>query len=774
MERTQGYKRFDKAGRRLGHEVSYYAHAAVRSDGTPDLVTANWQLLSTHLRNVAELAKRFAEPLRLGAEARQAGLLHDLGKYRSEFQQYLHNERKAGNDTHHAIYGAARAFTSEWLPQAFAIAGHHAGLPDQHDLHRTVQGEKYDAVERAKGLFTLLKNEVRELPRGVSTLLSKAIQREDVHCLEFATRMLFSALVDADRLDSANWPQQAATDDELTPQKSGDLLAKVLAERERKRQSKPAGEKDAELRRLRNNVFDACLEAAKLDPGFFSLTVPTGGGKTLSAMAFALAHAQAHGLRRVIVVIPFLSIIEQNATVYREVLGDDTILEHHSAAPQPDDTDEEERAALETATENWDAPIVVTTSVQFLESLFADKPAKCRKLHRIAKSVVIFDEVQTLPTHLLAPVLDVFRELQRNYGVSFVFSSATQPAFRKTAHLPDGFTPEEMREIAPEPPRLFQALRRVDYHFPKAEETLDWPEIAQQLASERQALCVVNLRRHSATLWEQVREVVSKKREPERLAVFHLSSSMCAQHRLDVLGRVRQLLAAGCPCRVVSTQLIEAGVDVDFPVVWRAMGPLDSIVQVAGRCNREGRLPDGQFGQVHVFTPADNGLPRGRLYQTATGFAGTILADITPQELATNPALFTRYFGMIHALPQPEGVAIQEHRRELLFRTVGREAKVIDDDTRPVIVDYGEAKFLIYEIQNRQRAANEPRFDKTDLRHLQRFMVNVRLRDFQVLQGQRHLQPLLPNLDLHVLKSGHYHPELGLLLEQRPLEDFLQ
>jgi CRISPR-associated endonuclease/helicase Cas3 len=229
-------------------------------------------------------------------------------------------------------------------------------------------------------------------------------------------------------------------------------------------------------------------------------------------MAFALAHAQAHSLRRVIVVIPFLSIIEQNATVYREVLGDDVILEHHSAAPEPGDIDEEEKAALETATENWDAPIVVTTSVQFLESLFADKPAKCRKLHRIAKSVVIFDEVQTLPTHLLAPVLSVFRELQRNYGVSFVFSSATQPAFRKTAQLPDGFTQEEMREIAPEPPKLFQALRRVDYHFPKAEQTSDWPELAQHLASERQALCVVNLRHHAAMLWEQVREVESSAR----------------------------------------------------------------------------------------------------------------------------------------------------------------------------------------------------------------------------------------------------------------------
>lgn len=744
--------------------VTFYAHTA--NDG------AAWQPLCAHLRNVADLAEQFAAPFNLGEEAKLAGLLHDLGKYRAEFQEYLRRERKASADTHHAIYGAAYAFTREMLPQAFAVAGHHAGLPDQHDLSNTVQGEKYDAVERAKGLLKLLKTEIGELPLNNSPLIQEAIQKENVHCLEFATRMVFSALVDADRLDTANWPKKAAADDELTPQKSDDLLGKVLAERERKRQNQPTGEKDAELRRLRNDVFDACLRAATLAPGFFSLTVPTGGGKTLSAMAFALAHAKAHGLRRIIVVIPFLSIIEQNARVYREVLGDDAILEHHSAAPESEDKDEEEKAALETATENWDAQIVVTTSVQFLESLFSDRPAKCRKLHRIANSVVIFDEVQTLPTHLLAPVLNVFRELQRSYGVSFVFSSATQPAFRKTAQLPDGFTPEQMREIAPDPLKLFQSLRRVDYHFPKAEQTLDWPELAQQLAAESQTLCVVNLRRHAATLWEEVRKCVP---DVNKMAVFHLSSSMCAQHRLDVLDRVRRLLAAGSPCRLVSTQLIEAGVDVDFPVVWRAMGPLDSIVQVAGRCNREGRLPDGRFGQVHVFTPADNGLPRGRLYQTATGFAGTILADITPHELATNPALFTRYFGMIHALPQPEGVAIQEHRRNLLFRTVGREAKVIDDDTRPVIVDYGEAKFLIYEIQNRKRTVNEPRFDKTDLRRLQRFMVNVANRrptfDYDTLKP--HLEPLLPGLDVYILRSGHYHNDLGLLVsQQRPLEDF--
>jgi len=751
--------------------MNFYAHTADDGNGRR-LPESEWQLLKDHLRNVEKLAGEFGAPIGLASEASAAGRLHDLGKYRAEFQEYLRQQRKAGTDTHHAIYGAAYAFHREWLPHAFAVAGHHAGLPDQPDLHRTIDGERYDARKRAETLAPVAQSELGQLSYCPSAKIQSAIQAEDALALEFATRMVFSALVDADRLDTALWPNAAPPDDELDSTRADGLLDKVLRERDRKRQSKTEAERDAALNRLRNDVFDACLKAASLQPGFFSLTVPTGGGKTLSAMAFALAHAKAHGLRRVIVVIPFLSIIEQNAKVYREVLGGDVIVEHHSAAPEVADVDEEEKTALETATENWDAPVIVTTSVQFLESLFANSPAKCRKLHRIAKSVVIFDEVQTLPTHLLAPVLNVFRELQRNYGVSFVFSSATQPAFRKTPQLSDGFTADEMREIAPEPAKLFQALRRVDYHFPKAEEKLDWDQLAQMLTAKHQALCVVNLRRHAATLWEGVRKQVS---EDEKMAVFHLSSSMCAQHRLDVLDRIRRLLAAGCPCRLLSTQLIEAGVDVDFPVVWRAMGPLDSIVQVAGRCNREGRLPDGQFGQVHIFTPADNGLPRGRLYQTVTGFAGTILAGTNSQELATNPALFSRYFGMIHALPQPEGDAIQEHRRELLFRTVGREAKVIEDDTRPVIVNYGEAKFLIYEIQKRQRSANEPRFEKTDLRRLQRFMVNVTNRrptfDYDTLTP--HLEPLLPGLDLQVLRSGHYHSDLGLLVsQQRPLEDY--
>ena len=747
--------------------MNFYAHTAEDP--------GEWQPLATHLKNVAELAARFDAQCGLENAARTAGLLHDLGKYRIEFQEYLCQNRSAGTETHHAIYGAALAFRQaqeecpSLLTAAFASAGHHAGLPDVTDLRQNVEGTKYRTSQRVPQLLELLESDIGKLRFDSSPSIQAAVQNEDELAFEFATRLVFSALVDADRLDTAWWPEAVPSERELDAAR---LLQLVEAERERKRQSNDVTDANRELNRLRNAVFDDCLAAGRLDPGFFSLTVPTGGGKTLAAMAFALAHAQARGLRRVIVVIPFLSIIEQNAKEYRRILGDDVVLEHHSAVLPSKNTDEEEKGAAELATENWDAPIIVTTSVQFLESLFANSPAKCRKVHRIAKSIVILDEVQTLPAHLLRPALDVFRRLQRDCGTSFVFCSATQPAFRKTQQLPEGFTENELRPIATNVPELFRKLRRVDYSIGKSEQALDWCDLATRLAEQKRVLCVVNLRRHAATVWEEVREKCCEK---EKSSVYHLSSAMCAQHRLDVLDIVRGLLKAGQPCRLIATQLIEAGVDVDFPVVWRAMGPLDAIVQVAGRCNREGRLPNGELGQMHVFYPADGGLPRDGLYQTATSFAAAMLAALSPEELATDPDLFSRYFGMLHALPQEKGRLIQEHRRELMFRTVGHEAKVIEEDTRPVIVPYRAGAGMIEEIETRLPASGAKRFDKQDLRSLQRYMVNVVRRDFEVLLGQKYLTELLPNLDLHVLKSGHYHPELGLLVNRaRPLEDYLQ
>lgn len=753
----------------------FYARTADDERGNPlSENSGHWQPLSAHLRRVAGLARQFATPLSLADEAQLAGVLHDLGKYRSEFQEMLRGQRGSSHETQHAIFGAAWAFDcvqrQNKLPgAAFAVAGHHSGLHDLGDLQQSVNAPKLRPVETSGKLLDLLQAETGPLPSPPDppAWVTNALSTD------FYTRLLFSCLVDADRLDTACWPETPPPDRTLEAER---LLEAIQAERQRKNRAYP----HSPLSALRNSIFDACLEHATLPRGFFSLTVPTGGGKTLSSMAFALAHAKAHTLRRVIVVIPYLSIIEQNATEYRRILGDGVVLENHSNVAIKADTSEEERDRLELVSENWDAPVIVTTSVQFLESLFAASPSKCRKLHRIPQSVVIFDEVQTLPTHLLAPAFSAFRELQKNYGVSFVFCSATQPAFLRSGSLPeDFFEPHELRELAPDPSGLFRHLRRVKYHLPRRGETLDWPTLAGQLACQPQVLCVVNLTRHARELWEELRLLL-----PEDARLIHLSASMCPRHRLALIRLIRLRLRKGLPCRVVSTQLIEAGVDVDFPVVWRALGPLDSIVQVAGRCNREGRLAEGH---VHVFQPADHKLPPG-IYQVASDQTAIRLGllEQDPQgteHLASDPHLFAKYFQSLYHLVNTDyakrgETTIQQDRALLRFRQVAAKAKVIDDEGRPVIVahdSHGKAYAapIIEEIRARQPSPGQLRFTRDDLRRLQRFMVNVRSHHFARLQALNAIHNLLPNLELHVLEDGYYHSDLGLVIESRPPDDFI-
>jgi CRISPR-associated endonuclease/helicase Cas3 len=750
--------------------VNYYAHTATLADGSPDPDTGRWQTLADHSRQVAALARRFGEPIGLGDEAELAGLLHDLGKYREEFQSYLRGQRVGGVETQHAIYGAAWAFSAEALAATFGVAGHHAGLHDQPDLVANVSRQTVKVV--VDKLVACLELELGPLPKP-STIPQWVESAGNPNlAAELYVRMLFSCLVDADRLDTATWPATVPEDAKLRAETH---LCAIEAERERKRAQNP----DSPLSDLRNRIFEACRAGGSKVPGFFSLTVPTGGGKTLSSMAFALAHAQAHNLRRVIVVIPYLSIIEQNAAEYRRILGDHVVLENHSNVAVRADSTEEEKSRLDLVSENWDAPVVVTTSVQFIESLFASNPSKCRKLHRIARSVVIFDEVQTLPTQLLKPMFSVFRELVRTYGVSFVFSSATQPAFRKSTALPDGFGADELRELAPDPADLFLKLRRVNYHLPRPGDSLDWPELATRLAEETQVLCVVNLTRHAKVLWEQLKRLLPSAESP-----IHLSSAMCPAHRLALIENIRIRLREGLPCRVVSTQLIEAGVDVDFPSVWRSMGPLDSIVQVAGRCNREGRRPSGN---VHVFRPADHKLPPG-VYRAASDQAVVTLAYLGDEALASerlgsDPKIFRGYFDSLYQLVNTDHAkrgetTIQDDRELLRFREVSRKAKVIEDSGQPVIVsrDNCRREFgyqVIEVIRNRLSEPGRSRFARDDLRALQRYMVNVHHHRFQQLESMRHIRPLLPNLDLYVLADGFYDPDLGLVIENRPLDDYL-
>ena len=548
--------------------MNYYAHTAETETGVR-LSRERWQLLAGHSRNVADKAREFGEPLGLADAAELVGLLHDLGKYRLFFQQYLAGERPGSIETHHAMYGAALAFQRVWLGPAFAIAGHHAGLHNLSDLQALVCGEKYDAMNRFVPLVKQFEEELEKIPDKLSEP-EFADPKKDKAITEFYVRMLFSCLVDADCLDTEQFKSRR---ERHSVKLDASLLLELLQAHRGKFDS------SGELNQLRNRVFEDCLAKAAEPAGFFSLTVPTGGGKTLSSMAFALEHARRHGMRRVIVVIPYLSIIEQNAAKYREVLDPEDegiVIEHHSAVVAKDDDEEHGRTPEELATENWDAPVIVTTSVQFIESLFANRTSKCRKLHNIANSVVLLDEVQTLPSHLLNPLLHVLRDLREHYCTSFVFSTATQPAFSRSTSLSHGFDANEMKEIASQPGELFQKLDRVVYKVRTTKS--DWSELAAEWVREPQALGVVNTRKEAAEWWELLRDSLKRKGlrkkelEAKLRSVLHLSSAMCAEHRTQVLKKVRRRLREGRFCWLVSTQVVEAGVDIDFPLVYRALG----------------------------------------------------------------------------------------------------------------------------------------------------------------------------------------------------------
>lgn len=755
------------------NNLTYFAHTE-NTAGLP-------HILSKHLRSVGDLACRFAEESNsdLSDAAYWAGVLHDLGKYRDEFQQYLRAERDSSTETHHAVYGAALAYQQNWLGPAFAIAGHHAGLHDHNELQTLVEGATYRTAERVPLLADRFRAELGEVPQKI--IDPPFVANE--HSADFYIRMLFSTLVDADFLDTeAHYKTASRATHKL---QAAELLRLLIAEKKSKAS-------DGKLNAIRNRIFQQCVDKAQESPGFFSLTVPTGGGKTLAGMAFALAHAAQpqHQLRRIIVVIPYLSIIEQNAAQYRRILDSEDlgiVIEHHSAVNVPEDTGETrsrapfEKHPNEYAAENWDAPIIVTTSVQFIESLFANRTSHCRKLHNIAHSVVIFDEVQTLPSHLLNPLLNVFRELRDHYGVSFVFSTATQPAFQyRPSSLSEGFRLGEIQEITQGSTEdNFNSLRRVSIQPAKPDETIGWDALAEQISLHDQALCIVNIRSHAYDLWEKLCRIFPQK---ERDAVFHLSSAMCAEHRFAVLGddrapepgTIRYRLRNKQPCRLVSTQLIEAGVDVDFPIVWRALGPLDSIVQAAGRCNRENRLCDEAgnpvLGEVIVFRPEDNKLPSG-VYRTAADITASLLAHVDADTLATDHRLFGRYFDRLYQLV-PTDSEIQGERKNLHFRKVAKLAKVIKNDTQAVIVPYGKGCILIEEIRTRPLLKGQPRFSRDDLRKLQRYMVNLHSRDFQKLVMHKAISQLLPNLEIHVLAEGWYHPTLGIVIDKRPTEDF--
>ncbi len=672
--------------------------------------TSAWEPLSHHLRQVGARAAAFAEPFGASRVALAAGLLHDIGKCSADYQGYIRGERAKGPD--HSTAGA-RAAVAEYgrigRLLAFAIAGHHSGLMDGmgNDGKGRSLSDRLDLNGYAIPAHDGWRDHAPGLP-SASELRPDGLSANTDHPgfeTAFLVRMLFSCLVDADFLETERF---YATADGKPPPARGGVVAHVHLDRVR---AHMAGRRqhDTLVNRLRAEILDHAVAKAALPPGLFTLTVPTGGGKTLTSLSFALEHALKHGLRRIVYVIPFTSIIEQTAQVFREALGTDAdILEHHASfdwdtPPGAAKVDTEEEGAsglakLRRDAENWDAPIVVTTAVQFFESLFASRTSRARKLHNLAGSVIILDEAQTLPVHLLRPCMTALGELTRNYGASVVLCTATQPALRKQdGALPrrrerdpvPGFDICAERELAPRPRELYEALKRVAVEWrrdPLADE-----EIVERFSEQERMLCIVNTRAHARALFGAIGHLPGAR---------HLTTLMCARHRRAVLEEIRDDLKHRRPVRLVATSLIEAGVDVDFPEVWRAAAGLDSIAQAAGRCNREGRLEG--LGRTVVFEPAGRKPPPAIMafYQAARPVLRTA-ADPLGLEAVE------RYFRELYFQKGYESLdearldgapyrilgEIEQTRQrfDFPFSRIGQAFRLIDDVMDPVLIPFDDA-----------------------------------------------------------------------------------
>lgn len=675
------------------NDIKYFAHKD--------------HLLSKHLVDVGSRAAEFAKAFDASQHGRIAGELHDLGKTEDEFQKRLLSDDKQGKKEPHAHHGAMIALGKDAWPIAFAINGHHAGLHNRSDLSKRLK----DYLDKAQKAVSSFQNndwqspEINEvLPKWLEGLEFDAIKKsEGWTATDLFTRFLFSALIDADRLDTEAFEKK--NDPSITlriwPKFDPDKLLVNLKNELHERMEKALREGTAskDVLKVRDEVGKMAEQSAQNNLGLFSMSVPTGGGKTLASMLFALGHAKYHNdksspkdppFRRIIVVIPYLSIIEQTVREYVKVFGEEMILEHHSQADEGNtsnsnkekDNDGEigsKAKRRRLAAENWDAPIIVTTSVQFFDSLFSRRPSQARKLHNICQSVIIFDEVQTLPPLVLQPILNVLNELtnlNRPYKCSVVFCTATQPALSKTEDLPCGI--ENIVPIIPVDTARnhFNILKRTDYDW--QEEEKSWDEIAKEMleAPMKEALAVVNTRPNARSLYNTVKNVIGEKDD----YLFHLSTWMMPSHRKVVLDKVRTRLENKQPCLLVSTQCVEAGVDVDFPEVWRAFGPYDSIVQAAGRCNRNGKL---HRGRVHIFTPSEKGLSKG-LYFTAT--KQTDLLRKMKLANPDNPESFEHYFRLLYQLSVPDECAIQKARAEFRFKEVDRLFDFIDEETIPVLI----------------------------------------------------------------------------------------
>ncbi len=668
------------------------------------------QSVDDHLINTAKHAAHFASEFGASQWGYLAGLWHDLGKYSPAFQSMIRTATGIDAETsnyiskvNHSTAGAQWAiekFDKAGRIFSYLIAGHHAGLPDW------LSDETGNAALsiRLKEISHLEAAQKAKIPQKILEKSFPTERPSKGSDPAMWIRMLFSCLVDADFLDTE------AFMDKETFLLRGDYpsIAELLeAFTQFMDERYPPKPDDTVVNRIRTDVLKRCILKAVDKPGAFTLSVPTGGGKTLSSMAFALHHAIHHKKRRIIYVIPYISIIEQTVDQFQQIFGD-AVIEHHANLDPAEENEEYTKRRL--ACENWDAPIIVTTAVQFFESLFASRTSRCRKLHNIVNSVVVLDEAQLLPPEFLNPILRALDELRKHYGVTLLLSTATQPALspqKSPSFTFEGLT--DTREIIENPDALNKQLKRVQVTILKPlDEPVEWEELRDKLVEHSSVLCVVSRRDDCRKLWQLMPS-----------GTFHLSALMCGAHRSDVIAAIKKNLKEDIPTRVISTQLVEAGVDIDFPVVYRALCGLDSVAQAAGRCNREGLLTQGQ---VFVFRPPTEP-PVGHLRQAA-GIGKRLLQKDRDDLIA--PQSFMDFFQELYWL---QGGNLDKHgilkdlapdgEFRFSFRTAARKFKIIDDSRQAsVIVAYGVGADLISELEKR-----EP--DRYLMRRLQRYIVNL-------------------------------------------------
>lgn len=658
------------------------------------------QPLIEHLENVADLAARFGAKFGAGALCRLLGHAHDLGKANPAFQRYIAG---SGASVPHSDAGA-KALSAELGPLALCVQGHHGGLPDQACFRARIEHADSDAEEAARSFAAQMGLQGAEPPTWCT----------DPMTAEHLIRMCLSALVDADRLDTERFYSPDAA-------RGGyPALGWYLERLEASLAAFPAPTSDVD--NARREVQAACREAAMQRQGAYRLTVPTGGGKTLASMLYALRHCVHHELDRVIIAIPYTSIIDQNAAIFADIFGPENILEHHSGADAADETAEnQDRSSVRQrlASENWDCPIVLTTNVQLFESLLHNHPSKTRKLHNVARSVVVLDEVQTLPADLLEPCISVLHWLTAHAHTSVLFCTATQPDYTGIEKAPREL--KEAAAVVPDECKLFERLKRVNFSYAG---DLTVSELAARIAQAPRCLAILNTRKDSVAVFEAVRSAVEDE------SGLYLSTLLVPDHRRKVLAEIKRRLKGDEPCRIVSTQVVEAGVDIDLPVVYRVLGPLDSIVQAAGRCNREGSLPEP--GRCEVFCLAGGSSPRG-LYATAIGETRAFI----PERIADldQPSLQSAYYRSLlksTATDREVKVAdgrttLQCARRQLDYPTVEAHSKLITDNTVSVVVWSYAPEVVDAELRRLERGTG-PRFIA---RRLANYSASLYERDFQ-------------------------------------------